>query len=190
MNTSLRLAVFAVLALAQLYVPYAMISRHETILSEGTLVKIRCQPIDPVDLFHGRYVWLSLDMGTARLGAGVALPEQAGLANVTLELDAEGFSRWGEITEGVPETPYVRTTIMPHWSAEGEGVYAEIPVDRFYMNENVAPEAERLYNELVREEPQSCYVAARVHEGVMLLEELYLDDIPMQEYVRQRMAGP
>ncbi len=190
MSTSLRLAIFAVLALAQLYVPYAMINRHETVLSEGDLVKIRCQPVDPVDLFHGRYVWLSLDMGAARMPEGVKPPEISGPANITLEADAEGFYHWGVVTEGVPEGPYVRTTVMPNWSAEGEDVYAEVPVDRFYMNEDLAPEAERLYNGLMSEEPKSCYVAARVYQGVMLLEDLYLDDVPMREYVRQRMAAP
>ncbi|MFM1922052.1 MAG: hypothetical protein RLZZ303_3686 [Candidatus Hydrogenedentota bacterium] len=190
MTNTLRWIAFAALALAQLYVPYAMIGMHERVLSEGEQVKIRCQPIDPADLFRGRYVWLSLDLGDARMGEGVSLPTAVRRMPVALKIDEDGFAKWGEVLEQAPDDrPYALANVMPYWSSEGETVYVETPVDRYYMNENAAPEAERLYNEQVRETPQNCYAAVRLLDGVMLIEELYLDGIPMREFVQQNASA-
>lgn len=191
MKRNILLVCFALLCLAQLYVPASMIRQHERTLTQGEPVKLRCRPVDPADPFRGRYVSLSFELGEARTAprpADKPLPEQAW---VMLETDEEGFARWGELREEQPESGvYVQTTVYPYWSTEGETVHVELPVDRFYMNEEIAPEAERVYFEQVRAEPGNCYVTARVLNGMIVLEQLYIEGVPAADYVREFIANP
>ena len=190
MNRPLLIALFVALCLAQLYVPASMIWGSEATLTQGEPIKIRCQPVDPADPFRGRYVVLTLDMGEARVPEGTdpeGMPENA---YVTLEPDGQGFMRWGEALPSKPASGlYVYTTVYPYWSEENPVVTVEPPFDRFYMNEAIAPEAERIYFEQLREAPQNCSVAARVLDGVVVAEELYLDNTPVVEYVRGIVDG-
>lgn len=191
MKIPIRFALFMLLCVAQLGVPFTMIRQHEEILMEGARIKIRCQPIDPADPFRGRYVSLSLDLGEATVPKGVRAPEGPVTAYVRLVTDPEGFTRWGELSYERPLSGvYIRTTVNPYWSDDGETVWVEPPVDRFYLAEDIAPEAERVYFEHVREAPEHCYVTARVLEGDMVLEQLYLDDKPVAEYVREILDMP
>jgi uncharacterized membrane-anchored protein len=50
---------FALMVVAQFYVPISMITESEDILSEGTPYKFRTAPIDPNDPFRGKYITLS-----------------------------------------------------------------------------------------------------------------------------------
>lgn len=192
MKQKLLLAGFALLCLAQLYVPASMIMQHERTLTQGELVKIRCRPVDPADPFRGRYVTLDLDLGQARFVKSEepdAPPSDQ--AWVTLEPDADGFVRWGELRKSQPESGlYVFSRVYPYWSTEGDTINVEPPVDRFYMNEEIAPEAERIYFEAVRGEPGNCYVTARVYQGMLVLEQLYLEGVPAADYVREFIANP
>jgi len=104
-----------------------------------------------------------------------------------LEPDADGFVRWGEVLYEQPSQGlYVKTQAMPYWSEDGETVYVEQPLDRFYMNEYAAREAAAAYNAQIREAPEDCYIRARVLEGMIQVEELYLDGIPIREFIRAR----
>ena len=53
-----RLAIFAVVALAQLSVPAWAIWERSQTLNRGRLWKFRTEPVDPVDAVRGRYVVL------------------------------------------------------------------------------------------------------------------------------------
>jgi uncharacterized membrane protein YgcG len=185
------LIAFALLCIAQLAVPFSMIRQVERVLSEGQQVKLKCQPVDPADLFRGRYVWLAFEMGNARMPPGVPQPKETKRVFVTMEQGDDGFHRWGLIHEEAPaEALYVHTTVNPFWNMEGATVRVETPLDRFYLPEDLAPEAERLYFEGLRESPEDCYVTARVLDGIMVLEQLYLNGVPVLDYVRQQLALP
>jgi hypothetical protein len=51
------------------------------------------------------------------------------------------------------------------------------------MNEHLAPEAERAYAETAGEEGIEAYAVVRVLDGHGVIEELYLDGVPVREYL-------
>ena len=53
------LMLFIILAIIQLSIPAYMSLSREINLGKGTLYKIRTGPVDPYDIFRGRYVALS-----------------------------------------------------------------------------------------------------------------------------------
>lgn len=186
MNRWLLMGAFGVLAMAQWAAPASMIYQHEAALTQGEPIKIKCQPIDPADPFRGRYVTINLDLGAPRLPEGEALlaPEKRW---VTLEPDEEGFYRWGVAHAERPASGvYTQAEVWMGWQNDGESLQAVQPLDRFYMNEWRAPEAEAAYFDAMRETPANCYVLVRVRNGLMVFEELYLDGLPIGEYLQKR----
>ena len=61
----LLISAFVLVVLVQLYVPAKMIWGREEVLNTGTEYKFRTAPIDPNDVFRGKYINLNYE---ARIG--------------------------------------------------------------------------------------------------------------------------
>jgi len=67
----------------------------------------------------------------------------------------------------------VRTNVVAKYKLSGRYVTSiEMPFDRYYMDEKVAPEAERLYLEHSARGKQDTLLNVRVHRGYALIESL------------------
>jgi uncharacterized membrane-anchored protein len=184
MNKIILFGLFLLLAAAQIAVPAAMIGRHETVLREGRLYKFRTAPVDPADPFRGRYVALAIDENSGPAAEGVQqwLPDQTVYA--TLAEDSEGFAHIALVMPTPPDGPdYIRARVI--YSADNR-VHLRLPIDRYYMNEEMAPQAEIAYREHSRMAEQDAYVTVRVKDGDAQIEGLFVAGTPIEEFVRQQ----
>jgi len=62
------------------------------------------------------------------------------------------------------------------------------PFDRLWVNEKIALAAEAAYRENSRREKQNAYVTVRVHNGDAALEQLFINNQPLAQYLRARTA--
>jgi hypothetical protein len=62
-----------------------------------------------------------------------------------------------------------------------------LPFTRFYMNEKLAPEAERAYQAIDDELP--AYLVIRVLDGYGVLEDVLIDGTPLAEYAKSAIAS-
>jgi len=193
---NVRFALFAVLAVVTLAAPLSIVWKYENTLRHGTLFKFRTKPVDPVDVFRGRYVTLSFaeDFVAARHTEKKPEHSRSGLMYVRLATDAEGFAKPVEITPWRLEGDDVITVDSAWWGYGRDGWMFRYPFDRYYLPEDVAPMAEQLYREANRgarsrdsNAKADTYVAVRVRNGVGVIEELYLNDVPVREAVRAKM---
>jgi uncharacterized membrane-anchored protein len=183
MSKTVRLGVFAVVAVAQLAVPAQMIFSRESVLHRGTLYKFRSQPIDPYDPFRGRYVTLSVESSQGPLPEGKR-PSSGDTIYATLATDEVGFATIAATSMAAPEGgDYIRATAG--WIDDGQGlVFVDLPIDRYYMNEWDAPAAERAYWEHSRAGQPDAYVTVRVYNGEVVVEGLFIADMPIEEYLK------
>ena len=86
-----------------------------------------------------------------------------------------------DITVLVRNEPFV---MPPLTMANADSAVLELPFDRYYMQESLAPEAESAYAERLRDE--RAWVTVRLHDGHAVLEELWIDDLPIREYLARR----
>ncbi len=63
-----------------------------------------------------------------------------------------------------------------------------LPFDQYWLDENIAPQADRAYAENSRRGAAAAYVTVRVRDGDAALEQLYIDDVPLREYLRRAAA--
>jgi len=184
----LRLPLFALVAVAQLWVPAAMILARERVLARGELFRFRTAPVDPYDAFRGRYVALAIHVGEASLPPGLDL-HPGEWVYVALVRDDDDFAHFGPISREPPDGPYLRLRVR--W-AHNQRVRFDLPFDRYYLDEDLAPAAERAYREHSRRqgEKHDAWVAVRVLEGQAALEELYVGGMPILDFVRAQQMTP
>jgi uncharacterized membrane-anchored protein len=130
MSNRRRYAFLAVVAL-QALLPLALIGWNEVALARGTDVVLRTAPVDPVDLFRGRYVELRYDISSlptnARMGTTVYVP----LAK------ADGVWRGNRATTQRPaDGVFIRGRVV----GPDRIVYG---IETYYADEDEAPRLER-----------------------------------------------
>ena len=144
MSPGRRLA-FLVAVAAQAVLPLGLIGWNEVQLARGTEVRLRTVPVDPLDLFRGRYVRLRYDISSVRVPRDVAPG-----ATVYVPLRREG-EHWtgGAATRERPDGG----TFIRGWVTEVYGGRAQIEygIETYYADEDEAPrlERERLYVDVV-----------------------------------------
>ncbi len=181
-----RIALFAVVAVVQLAMAGGAIIRSELALRTGEVFRFRIQPVDPVDAFRGRYVAIRFALDRTPAPDGLELGRRLWVY-VPLQRDGDGFATFGAAT-------LARPTSEAYLRLKSGGVYPDedgqrcawvtIPFNRYYMDEDLAPEAERAVWNGRRGEREAS-VTVRVRNGVGVIEELYIDDTPIHQWLAE-----
>ncbi len=171
------------LALLQLAVPLRMIGKRQETLRSGELFRFRAAPVDPYDAFRGRYV--ALRMAADEIAVANAADYLRGQKIfVLLATDEAGFARPSGVSRRRPrDVAYVEARVAPWRRAPGK-VSIQYPFDRYYMTEELAPAAERIYRERSAGEESEAWIAVRINDGFAVLEELYIGDRPIGEILK------
>ena len=182
----LALTGFAVMALLQLAVPAWMIVDREWTLRHGQAFKFRTRPVDPVDAFRGRYVWVSLDPATVKVTEANAWHYGQKVFAV-LATDPDGFASVDRLDRVRPEGLSALPVHIRHVDVQsGELRIDWEGLDRFYMNEAKAPDAESAYRQHSRTNNPSCHAVVRVRGARGVMENLFIEDQPIQDWLRAR----
>jgi len=187
-----RRSLLVVMVLAQLLVPAWMILGREQVLARGEVYRFQTRPVDPYDAFRGRYVALGYQVAAVPVpmaeGQDLAGGRQSRGQTVYVELgrDAEGFAQLVALHLQRPEGVASLKAKVQYSAGQGEGATIRLPFDRYYLPEHIAPEAERVYRERSRSEPEDAWVDVRVLDGRGVLEELYVGGKPILDFIRQQ----
>lgn len=173
-----RLTVLLLVVFAQLAVPGSLIWKREQTLRHGSVWKFRTAPVDPVDAFRGRYIALQFEIETHELHPPPD-PELYQTVFVTFKLSSEGFAEIDQVSVAAPARDDFIT-------AQLNGNRITLPFDKYWVTERDAPAAEAAYQNLSRRGNQNAYVSVRVFHGDAAIEQLYLDNQPLGEYLRAR----
>ena len=190
----MRLAafVFAVASLAQWLVPLVGVWQHERIIARGVVVRFDCAAPDPYDPFRGRF--LAVRPAETMVLAPEGIGQSADGANrimvpvwATLVADEHGLSHIKSLSlEPVSGPTVIR--LGARLSGETNGakmVMISWPLDRFYLNERLAPDADRLVAErLGRGKPPVAEI--RLLDGQAVLTDILLDGVSIRETVKQQ----
>jgi len=144
----------ACLIAVQILVPGYTIFRHYDTLTTGEGYKFIVRPYDPYDPFRGRYVSLRTEEMTYETYA-------------VLGRDAKGYA-----------------SILPASGDEkpASGDYAKnLQLSRYYMNERMAPIAERI--QFSMSDSDIMYLLVMVKAGHYVIEGLYLNGEPIEQYI-------
>ena len=173
---SWRLVVFVLVALVQLAVPASLIWKREQTLRHGTIWKFRTAPVDPVDAFRGRYIALEFEAESQQI-APPADVESGRTVFVTLRTNGEGFAEIDQVLAKPPAGD-------DFFKGRLAGKTISLPFDKYWATERDAPAADAAYRAESRRDKRNAFVTVRVFRGDAALEQLYLDNQPLGEYLR------
>lgn len=186
MKRTTLMALFLLLVVVQLSVPASMIHKRQTTLQEGEAYKFRVGPVDPYDPFLGRYLVLNLEAANFEKWQGEDL-HKGQVVYAVLERDRDGFARIRDVSLDAPGTrDYLRVRV--EWQAD-KHVRLALPFSRYYLEEQAAQNAWRIQPN-ARRQPVRAHILVKVRKGFAVLEELYFEDQPIMEYMRERGLWP
>jgi uncharacterized membrane-anchored protein len=161
-----------------------MISRREIILTRGEQFKFRTAPVDPYDAFRGRYVALSIDKSFAPLSKGQKF-RYGESVYALIGIDESGFAEITAVTDKRPEDQAYMLATVDYYGSKVDVVNLDLPIDRYYMEENAAAQAENIYREFSSRGKQDAYVSVRILNGLAVIESLFVGGQRIEDAVRQ-----
>lgn len=174
---------------AQIYLPLEMIFQQEKIIAEGKAYRFLTRPIDPIDPFRGAYVRLNFESDYVLLNQQDSTTFKSGdWAYITLAEDSTGFGFLEQAYTSPPEHEnYLKIKVRYVNDFQGEyKLYPEIPFDRYYLNEEIAPIAEKEFRALGRNRTQKGYALIKVLAGASSLESVYVGDQKLEDWSREK----
>lgn len=171
------LALFLTMALAQAAAPVYMAWRWEDILRTGQQVFWQTAPVDPYDAFRGRYIDLNFKNASGPTSGNEHF-ESGQTAYASLEI-RDGMAFISGISATEPQgIPYVKVRVN---YIDGRTAHISLPFKRYYLSEHIAPAAEAAYRESAG---RTGIAAIRLKNGLAVIEELYIGDKTLDEYLR------
>ncbi|MDD2597921.1 MAG: GDYXXLXY domain-containing protein [Kiritimatiellae bacterium] len=197
-----------------------MIIQREIILTQGELYRFKAAPVDPYDAFRGRYVRVDIEGGgpfrtDTQLQRGMPLypslvVDANGIATLTnpavrppvdtpyIKVKCR-YSSPVMRDSGIVTTNFdkyannvVATNTSPKMVMSGKyTTHVELPFDRYYLDEKLAPKAEQVYNETRSGDQRNRKAATllvRVRKGRALIEMLEIDGIPIRDLALEEQA--
>ena len=191
-----------------------MLIQRELTLHCGTVCLLETAPVDPFDAFRGRYVSLAFnDLGSA------IVPEERGKWQrgtsvwLSLQTNDSGVARIGTVCRARPDGLSIKTAVSysndeykaiesvvtnryGHAETRRTGNtilrFNDLPCNRFYMPERLAPQAEQAYLAANRRSGagsvprQNAHAKVRAWRGHVVIEDLLISGIPIREFIERR----
>ncbi len=194
-SLKLRWIAFAIGVVATLGIPVSAIWSHYQTLATGEVVKFRLAPVDPYDPFRGRYVALRLENNRVPAAEPDSLADsRRGSAYLSFDTDENGFALPIALHQEPPAGAHYLKVYNVWEAIPGEFSY-QLPFDRYYLNEKDASLAEDIARDSLRArrdetEPEQLpsYLVLRVLQGNAAIEALMIDDVPVEQRVREEQA--
>jgi len=181
MKKRLLIALFIIAAITQFAIPLSMICKYEKVLRKGEVFRFETAPVDPSDPFRGKYVTLRIKNDSVNNPGG--LFKHGDKVFLTIENREDGFAYFSKASKERPETSnYYKTRC--EWE-DIQGIRVKINFDRYYMNEDKAPEAERRYNDAIRNSKNKSWVSVRILDGTAVIEDLYINGVSVNELLKE-----
>lgn len=177
---------FGLAALAQWLVPLTGIMQHEQTLAKGTLVKLKCSEPDPYDPLRGRFLAVRPEQREISVPTGSKL--QRGMwVYASLTTGTDGLASISHLSIEPPSSgDFIR---LRSGYMNNDKTQIEWPFSRFYLNEKLAPEADRWFAENIRS-ANGIIAEVRVLNGRAVLADLSLDGKPFREILKERESKP
>ena len=183
MNKKTLFLLFAIAALLHLAFPLSMILRQEWTLKHGEQVLLRTQPVDPYDVLRGRYVALAFHENKIKQSAEGLQRRQQVYAQYRIGED--GFAAVTNLVANRPKGFSIPARVG--W-VNAQQVNYQFTFNRYFLNENIAPEAEAAYRRMNRRGKTNTWVQVRVLKGHAVIEDLMLAGKPVLDYLDSELT--
>lgn len=174
-----RKIAFAFYGVIILLIPFYLIFKSESILTEGHQHKIRLQCYDPMDPFRGKYLRLSLNT-TVPCENDVKMGSPG---YVILKKDSLGFSYFASVQAKRPShSDYIEAEVQMVFS--GNAVVDLDNMNKYFINEDIASEGEQIIGDFTSQAPDKIWLNIRVLDGEARIEDVIVKSKKLLDYIK------
>lgn len=184
-NKKITLLIFILVVIAQFYVPLQMIFNQEDIMKTGTEFKFQTAPIDPYDPFIGKYITLFFKEREITVQNNIKW-RNGETVFATLTTDKNGFAKVSSISKIRPKNSesYIKTKISLGYM--NTKIIIDFPFNRYYMNEDIAQKAEKIYREFSIKKKNETYALVAVKNGEAVLKDVRINEISIKDLASKK----
>ena len=192
---TIRLIAFILTIIAGMAYPIFKIIRIEYPAHEPVVYRFRSGAVDPYDPFRGRYVTLR-PLPDRIPDDGAIYPYNARLY-ASIGNDSDGLATVQKLSTVQPENGDFIIVKYRNKGVDWENRenadknkkyhFFNLPFSRYYLNEKLAPEAEKAVADVTRADTSDCILKVKVYDdGHAIIDELEIKGIPLREYLKNR----
>ena len=175
---------FAVVAMAQLFVPGWMISTMADIAKTGNEFVFKVRHNRAGASLNGNYVWLSFEANKFKVADKKAWDNNQGVF-VIFAKDSSGFARVQSVTKEKPVTSkdWVKARAFLN-NKDSSFLRLNYPFSNYYVPDVSTREAERIFNETINDSTRTITLKINIRENQFLAGELMVDSMKYSEFVK------
>lgn len=184
-NKKITLLIFILVVIAQLYVPLQMMFNQEDIMKTGTEFKFQTAPIDPYDPFRGKYITLFFKEREITVQNNIKW-RSGETVFATLTTNKNGFAKISSISKIRPKNNESYIKIKISLGYPNSKIIIDFPFNRYYMNEDIAQKAEKIYQEFSIKKKNETYALVAVKNGEAVLKDVRINDVSIKDLASKK----
>lgn len=184
-NKKTVLLLFVLLVIIQLFVPLQMIFNQEDIIKTGKEFKFQTVPIDPYDPFRGKYITLFFKEREITVNrASKWISGETVFA--TIIKDKNGFAKISSISKSKPKNSESHLKLKIGFALNNNKIAIDFPFNRFYMNENIARKAEKIYREFSIKKKNETYALVAIKNGEAVIKDVLINHVSIKDLASRK----
>jgi hypothetical protein len=192
-HKKLILGLFVLVAIAQLYLPYNLISKQSEETMAGNTFHFRIRHIRPESLergnmgtsIQGKYIWLQFEENRFK-PADRKEWEKNGPAWVTLATDSLGFAEIESVSRtkpsGTPDYVKARTWIDFRDSSYMVLMY---PFRNYYIADDNTDDIKTALTRTFKDTLSTNYLSVKISNGQYISDDLVIDSLSFKDFVNK-----
>lgn len=184
-NKKNTVLLFALVTLAQLFVPLQMIFNQEDIINTGTEFKFQTAPIDPYDAFRGKYITLFFTEREITV-KNAKKYSNGEIIYATIITAKNGFAKISSISKSKPENTNSYLKLKAGFSLNNNKMAIDLPFNRFYMNENIASKAEKIYRDFSIKKKNKTYALVAIKNGEAVIKDVRIKEVSIKDLASKK----
>ncbi len=177
---TIRIVCFCLCIAAALYFPLRKVIQYE--METPVYFDFKVTGYDPYDPARGRYIALTVHPETVKH----PLSDRYGTMYAVLGRDEKGLAKIIDLQEEAKTQPCLKVELRPQYKSDCRVVY---PFRRFYINEDLAPAADRIFNEALQQN-KLCTLHVQVYsDGSSAVEDLLVEGVSLRHLASEDPAS-
>ena len=178
---------FIVVAVAQLFVPWKMISEQPKFANTGVEYKFKIDSKAKSDnnwagaSIRGKYIWLKFEEDHIKI-ADKKEWENLPNAYVLFTHDSLGFAKIESVTKTKPQNSieWMQARIWVHWK-DSTSLHLEYPFNMYYFKDKSPKEVESIIKNGLSDSLKVNYLSVKIRENQFFVNDLIIDGISFKE---------